>query len=113
MRAGIRAINLGVRFLLELGALAAAGYWGATIHAGAAARAGAAVALPLLVAAFWGTFVSPKAPLPTGRVGRAGLGLVVFLAAAALLNGRGFASLAAAFAAVAVVSSVLLYALPQ
>jgi Protein of unknown function (DUF2568) len=111
--AALRVINLGVRFLLELAALASFAIWGATLAAGVALRTTVAVALPVAVAAFWGIFISPKARIPTGRLGRAGLGLVVFLAAAAALYARGYVMPAEIFAAVAVGSSVLLYILPQ
>ncbi|HEY9227856.1 MAG TPA: YrdB family protein [Gemmatimonadaceae bacterium] len=111
--AALRVINLGVRFLLELAALAIFGYWGATLAAGVVLRTTAAVVLPLAVAVCWGIFISPKARVPTGRLGRAGLGLLVFLAAAAALYTRGHVAPAATFAVVAVASSVILYILPQ
>jgi hypothetical protein len=109
----LRVINLGVRFLLELGALAAFGYWGATLRAPGALRAILAVGLPLGAALIWGLFISPKARYSTGRPGQVGLGLVVFLVAALLLRERGQVAMAAIFAATAVISSVLLYFLPQ
>ena len=111
--AALRVINLGVRFLLELAALAVAAYWGATLQASAERRWTAALILPLAIALFWGAFVSPKARFPTGRLGRAGLGLLIFLAAATALFDRGHVASAQAFAAVALVSSLLVYALPQ
>jgi hypothetical protein len=109
----LRATNLALRFALELGALAAAGYWGATIPGGAFVRGASAVLLPTLVAVFWGVFVSPKAPIPTGRLGRAGLGFLVFLGAAALLWTRGHPTLAIVYGALATISSIVVYALPQ
>ena len=109
----LRAINLAVRFLLELASLGSFGYWGATLQATTAVRSVAAIAIPLAVAVLWGIFISPKARIPTGRLGQAGLGLVVFLAAAAALQVRGHTTVALTFAALAVVSSLLLYALPQ
>ena len=109
----LRLINLGVRFLLELGALGAFSYWGATARASGALRAALAVILPLIVALLWGLFISPKARYSTGRAGQVGLGVIVFLVAALLLRERGHVTVAAAFAATSVVSSLLLYALPQ
>lgn len=111
--ATLRIINLAVRFLLELASLAAFAYWAAYLGVSRSLRIALAIALPLLVATFWGLFVSPKAQFSTGRLGQVGLGLVVFLAAAAALFVRGHPSLAVAFACTAVVSSALLYALPQ
>jgi hypothetical protein len=109
----LRVINLGVRFLLELGALAAFGYWGATMRTSGALRAVFAIAIPLVVALLWGLFVSPKARFSTGRPGQVGLGLIVFLTAAPLLSERGHVVMATTFAVTAVISSVLLHFLPQ
>ena len=109
----LRVANLGVRFLLELGSLAAFGYWGWTLRGPTAARLAAAVGLPLLVGAGWGLFVSPRARYSTGRVGQASLGLVVFLAAAGALYARGHVRLAAVGGAVAALSSLLVYAPPD
>ena len=113
MIAALRVANLAVRFLLELASLGTFAYWGATLPVGRGLRSAAAVAIPLAVAVLWGIFISPKARIPTGRLGRAGLGLVVFLAAAAALHARGQTRLALGFGVVAVVSSLVLYALPQ
>jgi len=109
----LRIINLGIRFLLELAALAAFGYWGATLRTSGALRALLAIVLPLAVALLWGLFISPKARYSAGRPGQVGFGLVVFLAAALLLRERGHDAMATGFAVTAVISSALLYALPQ
>ncbi len=109
----LRTVNLALRFALELGALAAAAYFGATISTSALGRAAAGVLLPLAIALFWAAFVSPKARFPTGSIGRAGLGLVVFLTAAGLLWNREHGTLATVYAVAAVVSSIVLYLLPQ
>jgi hypothetical protein len=57
----VKAANLALRFLLELAALAALGYWGATVDADTAARVALGVGLPLAAALFWGMFVAPRA----------------------------------------------------
>lgn len=111
--ATLRVINLAVRFFLELAALAAFAYWSATLPAPTAVRVVFTIFAPIGVAFLWGMFISPKAPRSTGRAGQAGLGLVVFLAAAATLLDRGHVALAVAFGSIAVVSSLVLYALPQ
>jgi hypothetical protein len=103
----LRAANLAVRFLLELGALGAIAYWGATVRAGAPVRAALAVVLPATAAAVWGTFISPKAPVRSGVAGRGVLGLVVFAVAAAALEARGHLRLAGAYLLLAVISSTL------
>jgi len=109
----LRVLNLGVRFVLELCALAAFGYWAATIPAAMTMRIIAASSAVIAVGLFWGAFVSPKARFPSGRFGPVVLGLLVFLGAAALLWRRHHTSLAGAYAVVAVVSSAVLFALPQ
>jgi uncharacterized protein DUF2568 len=109
----VRAVNLTLRFALELGALASAAYWGATISSGIFGRSAVAVLLPIIVALLWAAFVSPKAWMPTGPLGRAVLGLVVFLAAGFLLMNRQHATLATVYVTLAVVSSLIVYALPQ
>lgn len=109
----LRAVNLTIRFALELVALGAFGYWGWTLDAPTAMRVVAAVSLPVLVAVLWGLFIAPRARFPTGRVGQSGLGLVVFLAAASALYQRGKASEAIVFGLVATASSLLLFMLPS
>ena len=111
--ATLRLINLAVRFVLELASLAAFAYWGWTLRVSTPLRVAAAIALPLLVGIFWGLFVAPRARMPTGRLGQAALGLLVFLLAAAALYSRGHSSGAVVFALIALASSLLLYALPQ
>ena len=63
-------INLAVRFLLELAALAALGFWGWTQHTGVLQYL-LVIGLPLFAAFMWGTFHVPadasangKAPIP-------------------------------------------------
>jgi len=111
--AALRVINLAIRFLLELTALGIFAYWGATRTASVLLRTAFAIGCPLSVAVFWGLFVSPKARVPTGRVGRAGLGLLVFLGAAAALDATGRRELAIGFATVALLSSLVVYVLTQ
>src|SRR6476661_7970651 len=109
----LRAGNLALRFLLELGALAALANWGATTASGRILRIVLAIALPTLMATVWGLFIAPKARFRTGASGRAVLGLIVFLVAAAALWGRGHARLALIYGGLAVVSSILIFVWPQ
>jgi hypothetical protein len=52
---GQHPLNLALRFLLEIAALVAAGYWGWTQHDGAL-RYVLAIGVPLVAALLWGTF---------------------------------------------------------
>jgi hypothetical protein len=96
-----------LRFLLELGALAALGYWGFTTGSGATAWA-LGLGAPLAAIAFWGLFVAPKARFPTSMTGRVALGLVVFALATAALAAAGATVVAIAFGALAVLNAVVM-----
>ena len=100
---------LGVRFLLELGALAAVGYWGATSRPGLAGLVvGSVGALALAVA--WGAFVSPKAPRRLPDPWRLLAELLAFGLATAALLASGFPTLAAGYALVSVADEAVLVA---
>ena len=57
----IKGATLALRFLLELCALGALGYWGFKTGGGALAKVGLGLGVPLVAAVVWGTFVAPKA----------------------------------------------------
>ncbi len=59
-------INLALRFLLEVLALAPIGYWGWS-HAGGALCLPLAIGLPALAAAVWGTFRVPGYASASGK----------------------------------------------
>jgi len=59
-------LNLALRFLLEIAALVAFGYWGWTQGAGVL-RWLLGIGLPLIAAAAWGTFNVPDDPSRSGR----------------------------------------------
>jgi hypothetical protein len=101
-------INLALRFILELSALAALGYWGYETGSGVM-RWVLTIAAPLVAALVWALFVSPKATIELARPARLVLELGVFGAAAAALAVAGHGSLAVLFAAVALVSGTLSY----
>ena len=102
----LKNANLGLRFLLELGALAAVAYWGFTVGDGAL-RWILAIAAPVAVAVVWWLFVSPKAAVDAPRPVRLVVELGVWTAAAAALWAAGRPALGAAFFVVAVASGVL------
>jgi hypothetical protein len=60
---GLQAVNMALRFLLELAALAAMADWGWTTHEGVL-RVVWAAGLPLVAAALWGIFRVPDDPGP-------------------------------------------------
>src|SRR5918997_3472095 len=80
----LKLANLALRFLLELCALAALGYWGFKKGTSLIVKIGLGLGAPLLAAVLWGTFVAPRAPIPPPGLLRLILELVVFGSAAAL-----------------------------
>ena len=60
---GSHPLNLGLRFLLEIAALVAAGAWGWQLTAGWT-RYALTAGIPLVIAALWGTFRVPGDPGP-------------------------------------------------
>ena len=91
----VKSANLALRFLLELCALAATAYWGATGDGGGSRRLLLAVAAPLTVGVVWMLFVAPGATLDPPPVLRFLVELAVFAAAASALLHRGHLVLAA------------------
>ncbi len=63
---GSHPINLAFRFLLELSALVAMGFWGWTKGTGAL-RYLLAIAIPASAAALWGTLAVPDDPSRSGK----------------------------------------------
>ncbi|MEF3305051.1 YrdB family protein [Paenibacillus sp. GYB003] len=102
-----RGAIAAVFFLLELGALAAFGYWGFHLSKGWIVKIAVGLGAPLLAAVFWGTFVAPKAAFPVALPVRAVLQLLVFGLASAALYASGHTRLAAGFLAVSIVEVAL------
>jgi Protein of unknown function (DUF2568) len=109
----IKLANLAARFLLELCALAALGYWGFQIGQSLIAKIGLAVGAPLLAAVVWGTFIAPRATVPVPTWVWLVLQVVVFGCAAAGLVATGQRTLAGIFVLAVVINSTLLYAWRQ
>ena len=108
----MKQLNLALKFLLELAALAAFGLWGASIASGVAAVV-LAVGLPVIVAVLWGAFAAPRARRRLPLRLRAPFELGVFGLAALALWQAGSATWAAVFAAIAAVNALLLTVFDQ
>jgi hypothetical protein len=85
----MRTANLALRFLLELCALAALGYWGAHAGGTGAIRIALALAAPLAAALVWGALVAPRAVIRAPNAVRLVAECVVFGAALAALAAAG------------------------
>ncbi|MGC4787134.1 YrdB family protein [Micromonospora sp. DT178] len=85
----MKALGLLLLFLLELAVLAVGGWWGWTLDAATPVRVGAAVAVPLLLAALWGVLGSPKARVPLPAAGKHAFQAAWFVAGGGMLALRG------------------------
>ncbi len=105
----IKGANLALRFLLELCALGALGYWSFKTGSGALATTALGIGAPLVAAVVWGTFVSPNAPVQLPGLLVLILQVLVFGSAAAGLVATGHRTLALAFVVIAVINALLMY----
>lgn len=100
----VRAANLGLRFLLEMAALAVLFWWGietgSTWWQRGALGAGAALAAAIA----WGLFVSPRARVRGPRWLPLAVEIAVFGCAAAALANLGYSMAAIGFGAIAILS---------
>ena len=106
-------LNLGLRFLLELGALAALAWWGFHVGDSTASDLILGLGLPLLAVIVWGLFIAPRARFPVPLKVRAPAEMAIFLAAVLAFWGVGQRGLALAFAVLAVISELVLYGLGE
>jgi hypothetical protein len=105
----IKGVNLALRFLLELCALVALGYWGFKTGSAAIAKVALGIGLPLVAAVVWGVFVAPRAPVALPGFVVLPLQVVVFGSAAAGLVATGHRTLALAFGVLVVINAILMY----
>jgi hypothetical protein len=112
---GSHPINLALRFLLELSAWGAMGYWGWTQGQGGL-RFVLAIGLPVLAAALWATFAVPgdpsrsgRAPVPVPGLLRLALELATFAVGAWALYDAGHALLSLVFGGIVVVHYLVSY----
>ena len=108
----MRYANDGLRFVLELSALAALGYWGFEEFDGVVQWL-VGLGAPMIAAGVWGTFVAPKASHPTVDPVRLLLEVAVFGSGVAALLAAGSTALALVFAALVLVHLGLTFELGQ
>ena len=106
----VKALNLGVRFfVVELGGLAAAAYWGFEVTSGVG-QLYLAIAGPLAFIAVWGLFIAPKARIQVSKQVALAIELVLLGLVALGLAAAGPVWLGIAYGAVALVSGLVNYA---
>lgn len=107
----MKAFNLLIRFLLELCALAALGYWGWHAASDEAGRIALVIAAPLTLSALWSLFAAHKAKYPPPRFWKAFVGVLLLESAALALALAEQGVLAGVFGAVILVNSGVVYRL--
>ena len=106
----VNGVNLAIRFfVVELGALAAAAYWGWEATSGPG-RWYLAVLAPAAVIVVWALFVSPKARIQVSKQTALAIELVLLALVAVGLAVTGPVWLGIAYGAVALVSGLVNYA---
>lgn len=103
----MKAANLGVLFLIELGALAAVGSWGFTRDVSTPLSWLLGLGGPAVLVVLWALFGSQKARYKTRGAVRVGFEVVWFGSGVAALWAAGATGWAIAFAAVCAVSKTL------
>jgi hypothetical protein len=105
----IKGANLALRFLLELCALGALGYWGFKTDSATLAQIGLGIGTPLVAAVVWAIFVSPQASVQLPGILVLLLQVLVFGGAAVGLAMTGHRTLALVFGALVIINAVLMY----
>lgn len=106
----LEAINLAVRFVVELFALFALGWWGLYRGRTQFQKYALAAIAPLTGAAVWGLFVAPNAEYDLGTALRLVLQVAILGAAFLALVAMGKRRIALVFGIVAIVNGALLAA---
>jgi hypothetical protein len=105
----IKSANVALRFLLELCALAALGYWGFKTGKGPIMKTVLGIGAPLLTAVVWATFGSPGASFPLSGPLHLIMELFVFGLPAVALYAAGRPALAGTFGLVVLINRLLMY----
>jgi hypothetical protein len=109
----IKNANLALAFFLELGVLAALGYWGFQTGQGTIARIALGIGAPAVAVVVWALFGSPQAVWHLNGASHLLLEVIFFGSAAVALFAAGQHVLGVAFALVFVLNTVLASALGQ
>ncbi len=108
-----KPVNLALAFLLELGVLVALGYWGFQTGQGTIAQIALGIGVPVIDIAVWAVFGAPRSARRLRGPWLLLLRLVFFGAGAVALYAAGQQSLGIAFALVAAINLILVYAWRQ
>lgn len=110
--AALKAGNLALKFGIELAAIAALAYWGASLS-GSLLSAVAMVLAPAVMIALWARFAAPRAKQRLSLPARIPFELAILLLAAVALLAAGEDALAVVLAVAVVLNALLLTAFGQ
>ena len=112
---GSHPINLAIRFILELTALASTGIWGWKQSDGWL-RFALAIGIPIVFAAIWGTFAVPNDPSRSGNAPiaipgfvRLALELGIFAFATWAFYDTGYAKISLALGIITIIHYIISY----
>ncbi|WNQ08822.1 YrdB family protein [Paenibacillus aurantius] len=108
-----KAINLTIRFILELVILFALGYWGFHYDSEFIIQILLGLGLPLVAAILWGKIISPKATIKLPLLGVILTELLIFGAAFLCLLSDGFKVFAIIFLLVSFVNRFIILKFKQ
>ena len=103
----IKALNVGLTFLLELTMLTAFGYWGFQGEKSVWIKWGLGIGIPLAVAILWGILLAPMANQRLNIIGGTLLSSGLFLLAALALYQTNHPTLAIALAVMIIFNRAL------
>jgi|SRR5215467_15906353 len=109
----IKNANLALAFFLELGVLAALGFWGFQTGQGTIARIALGIGAPVVAVVVWALFGSPQATWHLDGILRLLLEVVFFGSAAVALFAAGQHVLGVVFALLFVLNTALASAMGQ
>lgn len=104
----LKMVNIGLRFLMELGILGIFGYWGFKTDGGTFTNLLLGIGAPILFAVVWGTFLAPKSSMRLDEPWLFLLELVIFVFAGWALYSTGKVSLAISFGAIYILNKILM-----
>jgi hypothetical protein len=109
----LKAINLGVAFLLELAMLVMFGTWGFQASTETIFRVGLGIGTPLLAIIIWSIFLAPRSERRLKGISYLVLKSLLFGVAAIAFVAAGQGTLALIFVVVAIINQGLLLAWKQ
>lgn len=109
----LKSANLGLAFFLELGVLVALGYWGFQTGQGTLGQIALGIGLPVIAIGVWAVLGAPKSTRRLRGPWLLLLRIVFFGGGAVALYAAGQQIIGIAFAVVAAINLILMYAWGQ